>query len=94
MGRSTRFNETATRKSSASWPISWSIRPWEATSRHCGKSVTGLDGKPAQAVEMSGEVAPRFVIHAPEVIHDSEEWQKKYAPKTVLTDTKNESEEA
>jgi hypothetical protein len=59
-----------------------------------GKSVTGLDGKPAQAVEMSGEVAPRFVIHAPEVIHDSEEWQKKYAPKTVLTDTKNESEEA
>ena len=56
--------------------------------------MTGLDGKPAQAVEMSGEVAPRFVIHAPEVIHDSEEWQKKYAPKTVLTDTKKESEEA
>ena len=39
-----------------------------------------LDGKAAQSVEMSGEVAPSYVVRLPEVIEDSDEWQKKYAP--------------
>jgi len=36
-----------------------------------------LDGKPAQAVETSGEVAHRYVIEAPAQL-TNEEWERKY----------------
>ena len=41
-----------------------------------------LDGKAAQSVEMTGEATTNYVMLAPEVIEDTDEWQKKYAPKT------------
>ena len=37
-----------------------------------------LDGKPQQAVEMTGDV-PHYVIRAPEPCSTSEEWEKKWA---------------
>jgi hypothetical protein len=36
-----------------------------------------LDGKPAQAVETTGELAHRYVIEAPAQL-SNEEWEKKY----------------
>ena len=41
-----------------------------------------LDGKTAQSVEMTGEATTNYVMLAPEVSRDTDEWQKKYAPKT------------
>lgn len=38
-------------------------------------------GKPAQAIEHSGEIT-RYVIRAPQLETDIEEWKKKYQPKT------------
>jgi hypothetical protein len=36
-----------------------------------------LDGKPAQAVETTAEVAHRYVIEAPPLL-STEEWEKEY----------------
>ena len=38
-----------------------------------------LDGKPQQAVEMTGDV-PHYVIRAPEPCSTVEEWEIKYGP--------------
>jgi hypothetical protein len=42
-----------------------------------------LDGKPAQAIDVTKDVTVSYVTQMPEVIEDSEEWHKQYAPKTI-----------
>lgn len=39
-----------------------------------------LDGKPAQAVEMSGEVKTNYVAQMPTHPETPDEWQQKYHP--------------
>lgn len=41
-------------------------------------------GKPAQAIEHSGEVAHRYVAEIPPVLTDGKEWERRYGSKTIL----------
>jgi hypothetical protein len=38
-------------------------------------------GKPRVSIEHSGEVARRYVVHAPSPVESTEEWLERYAPK-------------
>jgi hypothetical protein len=42
-----------------------------------------LDGKPAQAIEHSGEITKNFVARIPAKAATSEEWQQQHAPQTT-----------
>lgn len=39
-----------------------------------------LDGKPAQAVELSGETTHNYVARMPAPVRDMAEWQNRYTP--------------
>lgn len=42
-----------------------------------------LDGRPAQAVEMSASIEHNYVARMPAVAKDADEWQKQHAPPTI-----------
>ncbi len=44
-----------------------------------------LDGKPALALELSGEVQHRYVARTPPIEQSTESWQQKYSPPNAPT---------
>lgn len=47
-----------------------------------------LDGKPAQALELSGETTHNYVARMPAPVKGMDEWQTRYSPNPITPMTK------